>query len=647
MPEDLDNPFDNKWLDMQFLNEIVLHPHGIIDNNNTSSNQLNLANDIEYTNDDITLDTFDPDDFFTDYIKKENLTDSDSNISFSSHRSTPSPSESSLSDENYSKNLMKHETTINLQSPLDTPPFSPSTTSSPPFSPTTNISTPPNSPPSYYINSSPHQVGTGNSDSNNFKIFQLGSTAGTLIPIKSVQISTGQNYQNNNQYKKIKIQPKSLNNKTEIGKSNKKTIILSPNDFNALMNKVKMEKAGLIKSEPLNVIKMKPATVIKNEPFVLPKPIIQNTNVPMIDTQFQQIPIVAPTIATNFLSEADARVLKKQQRMIKNRESACLSRKKKKEYVVTLEQQIDQLNSDNNNLRKENIQLKDRLVKFQSLCKCNALRNFTMPSNMKKNVAVLCAMLFVVSLNFGPLNNIMNGPKSIDIAESDTTYTSRHLLFVENNFNGSDTSNSESYVGTLNLSITTKNITQHFPMCEKMYFNQSENIRLVHDLQKWIGISEYKNLSSIETENKLTDKSFEKFLKNNDDLSEIYKQKQKSFWKDKKKMIPRKLKNKPKDVELYREENPIQVFNADYDTIKYSEFFEEIRRRSDTFYVVSFSGDHLLLPALAHNKTFRPKMSLMLPALGLNGKNFLLLTYIIRKSNENINYSQIQILEII
>lgn len=67
------------------------------------------------------------------------------------------------------------------------------------------------------------------------------------------------------------------------------------------------------------------------------------------------------------------------------------------------------------------------------------------------------------------------------------------------------------------------------------------------------------------------------------------------------------------------EKNPgseLQVYYAPHRT--YSDLFDEMNRRGDTFYVVSFRRDHLLLPATSHNKGRRPKMSLVLPAMNIN-----------------------------
>merc|ERR1719340_342160 len=73
-------------------------------------------------------------------------------------------------------------------------------------------------------------------------------------------------------------------------------------------------------------------------------------------------PLITGLPTVNGHSNAEElRNLKRQQRMIKNRESACISRKKKKEYVTQLEDQIKTLSSENLLLRNENENLKEKV----------------------------------------------------------------------------------------------------------------------------------------------------------------------------------------------------------------------------------------------------------------------------------------------
>lgn len=81
----------------------------------------------------------------------------------------------------------------------------------------------------------------------------------------------------------------------------------------------------------------------------------------------------------------------------------------------------------------------------------------------------------------------------------------------------------------------------------------------------------------------------------------------------------------------------VEMYKVKPTLFNFDTFFEAINRRDDTFYLVSFSGDHLLLPALSHNKTSRPKMSLMLPAVLSNGKRKKILTLLV-KYGSCLNY---------
>lgn len=87
--------------------------------------------------------------------------------------------------------------------------------------------------------------------------------------------------------------------------------------------------------------------------------------------------------------------------MIKNRESACLSRKKKKEYVSSLEAALSELNRENQQLKQENAALRDKLAQYESspvkptvVTKPNGSA-----TNAKKATTALLAVLLVVSFN--------------------------------------------------------------------------------------------------------------------------------------------------------------------------------------------------------------------------------------------------------
>nr|XP_012152167.1 PREDICTED: cyclic AMP-dependent transcription factor ATF-6 alpha isoform X2 [Megachile rotundata] len=299
--------------------------------------------------------------------------------------------------------------------------------------------------------------------------------------------------------------------------------------------------------------------------------------------------------------ECEIKALKRQQRMIKNRESACLSRKKKKEYVSSLEKQICALQQENKKLKMENTNLKQKLSTLEDISASGKFKNMNHNVN-KKNVAILLGMVFMISLNVNGFRDLLSQSNRLNTLPADvpinTQYVrhGRTLLWTprdtiqekdENNFR--------------------KNTSMPQPMCP-MHINQSESIRLDYELRRWIGAKSDKDNRSMSKKAKLDAKLLGEFLSSPRTMQTDIKHKRNLPHRRKSEIVKKKS-----DLPI---SNAVEVFSP---IIKeHASLFEALGRRDDTFYVVWFSGEHLLLPASSKNSTGRPRMSLVLPALPMN-----------------------------
>ncbi|KAG5264326.1 hypothetical protein AALO_G00252490 [Alosa alosa] len=308
------------------------------------------------------------------------------------------------------------------------------------------------------------------------------------------------------------------------------------------------------------------------------------------------------------------KVLKRQQRMIKNRESACQSRKKKKEYLQSLEAQLREAQLENQRLRRENQALRERLG-----CKEGGESN-----NNKRAVCVMVVLLFI-TFSFGPVS-ITDRKLESALQDSLSAHTGRHLLEFEDEqeLNQSRVSvRTPPAEGTLaeeeggqdrwgadtdpyqfrNLSsvfsdmkdLVLQDIDRYFNSPDCRQFNRSESLRLADELRGWVHRHQIDRTKS---------GGKPKIVKKPKVAQQKTQHKKTNFSR----YLP---------IQAHRSiESQLQVFPGP--EISYSEFLDAIDRREDTFYVVSFRRDHLLLPAISHNKTSRPKMSLVMPAMSVN-----------------------------
>lgn len=314
-------------------------------------------------------------------------------------------------------------------------------------------------------------------------------------------------------------------------------------------------------------------------------------------------PVVSVTLRTPS-SDDDSKLSQRQQRMIKNRESASISRKKKKEYLLSLEARLKVALTENEALKCENGNLKRQL---EGLLSENTVLKTTAPK--RRAVCLMVVLVFLV-LNVGPTSLFQGGPDS-KLEVRSTQHSGRHLLGLpeaESEFTlgpeslgqgAAETADSLSSEDKALMVVKDPVFLRPPPPCQPSV-NRSKCIELAHELRGWIHRHEVQQT---------------KFRRMNNSAHKPTR----TILKTENKEVGSAQIATVQYTDTTEKKSPgseLQVYYAPQRT--YSDFFDELNRRGDTFYVISFRRDHLLLPATNHNKGSRPKMSVVLPAMNIN-----------------------------
>ncbi|XP_048832549.1 cyclic AMP-dependent transcription factor ATF-6 alpha isoform X2 [Brienomyrus brachyistius] len=282
----------------------------------------------------------------------------------------------------------------------------------------------------------------------------------------------------------------------------------------------------------------------------------------------------------------------RQQRLIRNRESASLSRKKKKEYLVGLEARLQVALFENEKLKTVNGTLRKQL---EGLLNENTSLKSSSPKH--RNLCLLVVLLFL-ALSVGPVS-LRQGEHISELSASATpTHTGRHLL----GFSVPETSDPlrdhrpDSSAYSMSDEKALMMVKRYPTMPCQPAVNRTKFLQISHELRGWVSRHEEERIRWMER--KIDGRQFS------------MKSAEKTSDKTSGDAI---LSISSPDLSEKNSSKELQVNYGPYE--RYRDLFEKTRRHNDTFYVISFHREYLLLPATHHNKGTRPKMSVVLPAM--------------------------------
>jgi hypothetical protein len=346
-------------------------------------------------------------------------------------------------------------------------------------------------------------------------------------------------------------------------------------------------------------------------------------------------------------------------RKIKNRQAAQLSRERKKAEYDQMKEIITKYENENQELKKENLKLKQRIAELE--------RFFNIPKESKKNIAkavgvsLMVVMMFVsfpgamknfsvTTIETEPTNNIRQVRSIPNVSENAIAHIgSRALLAVEDYDPAEDTIippvlfNSDIKIDPI---IPSSSNSSNAGSCPNHFLNATERIRVNNDLISWIDRHEKMNLVQLRSgkshliynsRNVLFPQDPIKHQQptikiNSTDLvnisnpmkrSERRKHKESGHQKTLRERAYRHIEmiNTPIGPKTMQEEEKIGStelavpLNIQEQIMK--QLAAQLKQKDDMLYVMALK-DYFILPRTATNSTDALKISIVLPALSFN-----------------------------
>lgn len=378
---------------------------------------------------------------------------------------------------------------------------------------------------------------------------------------------------------------------------------------------------------------------LNSNPLVFAKPIESNFSTKINKTK--QKAILPNSILTTKTANDNSKLTSIQRleaRKLRNRQAALNSRMKQKDYVDSLEANVQKLTKERDTLLAENKLLRQKLTDME-IQLCNRMKidiNGNYESNKKAKIS-LFAILFLVCFQVSPylISMAPNNQNSDHLQRFPTVSKSSNMhtkvgrsLLWNTNSNGISSDYYDPYNGDkpsrdFNSSATV--YANKSILCQD-YFNQTESLRLENELRDLL------------TRFKLEDKRWSQSLKSKDfkpiqDVRLKQVNNKRLLLDSKYVPIPRLklwMQKQKYDHYLQDEFEPSPRGSQNYQSL-----LDTVHRRDDTFYYLSYpSKGHLILPPISNRTDVRPRFSFLIPSF-----HNLSLEEAEKSGNTNLNHS--------